>query len=310
MLELNNFYAPWFHATFLGSLLFGCILVNTLTLITGWRAVSRLEKAATTILLCAVSLVIDCSSDLLRSALHTIQSGFAITSARLRFSSSLGTFPNVVSWLDSVTLISGYLATTVIQMWSISLVWKLTGVGLSPRTRVETGGIVLTSLLALLNLAAGIAHTCLAHHAPLVKLGETQILCALQASASLACDVFAGGGLCYVLRKSERKVFGRNIKSLAHKFILQAIERGVLPAFSSCAALVLVLTVPGSVWFVLALGPNSQFHTLGYLATISTRQQARRDREDAAMSSETNSVRFGDEAKTRSNQHERETVLD
>ncbi|KAJ6501145.1 hypothetical protein C8R47DRAFT_258705 [Mycena vitilis] len=269
-------FRPWFHTSFFASLLYGFIVVLTFRLVAGRRAASGLETATTAILF----------------ALHTIQSGFAIASTQLRFSSSFGTFPNVVSWMDSVTLISGYLATVVVQTWSISLIWKLTCVGLSPRSRVETGGIVMTSLLVLLGLAAGIAHTCLAHHAPLVKLGETQIFCILQASASLACDGLVTGGLSYVLRKSERDVFGRNIKSLAHKFVLQAIGRGVLPAFSSCAALVLVLTMPGSVWSVLALGPNSQFHTIGYLATLNMRQQARRDREDAAMSAEIGSVRF------------------
>ncbi|KAF8170528.1 hypothetical protein K438DRAFT_1613919 [Mycena galopus ATCC 62051] len=104
-------------------------------------------------------------------------------------------------------------------------------------------------------------------------LYQTKRITTLQAAGALVCDVSITACLCYTLR--SRKSTMESTNSLLNMLIINAVNRGMLTAFTAALNIILFLAIPNSSWFTLALSPSGKLYMNSMLATLNTREYIR-----------------------------------
>jgi len=186
----------------------------------------------------------------------------------------------VITWYDSAQLIAGYLSAFIVQMYFAYCIYAL-----SPKYKIMP---VFIAALALLQIGAGIAQTVTTTQLGLFTLlDETKRITTLQAASALVCDLSITACLCYTLNSKRSTIKSTN--SLLNTLMINAVNRGVLTAFSAALNIILFLSIPHTFWFFLGLILSGKLYMNSLLATLNTRQHIRNN----AMGSSFNSIPIG-----------------
>ncbi|KAF7326816.1 hypothetical protein MSAN_02497100 [Mycena sanguinolenta] len=253
---LDSTYGVWLVSLFLETILYGMGLLQTYIYFSGPSAdVASVKRMVLLVLV-----------------LETIQIVFFFRSSYFRFVEQFGQIQTDLIWADSLQLLAAYLSAFTVQLYFASRIYSLTKT--HGKFSLAAFGLYTILLLSVVQIVAGVVQTVWSYElGSYLKLGETKAITTLQSAASFACDVLITVYLYLFLKSHKGNV--KKTNSMINMLILDAVNRGILTALSSCLNMVLFLAKPDTFWFFLGLAPSSKLFMNSMLSTLNTRQQIR-----------------------------------
>ncbi|KAJ7263245.1 hypothetical protein B0H12DRAFT_1103888 [Mycena haematopus] len=221
---------------------------------------------------------------------ETTQIVFFFRSTHYRFVQRFGIVEEDLIWSDSLQLLANYLTAFTVQLYFASRIYRLTREAMSMiESRASAWGVYVIVLLAVVQMAAGLAQTIWSYHLrSYSKLDQTKAITTLQTAASLACDLAITGFLCVFLHQNKPGL--PRTEKLMNTLMLNSVNRGMLTALSSAGTMILFLVRPDTFWFFLTLAPNSKLYINSMLATLNMRHYFRRK----VLRDDWNTINIGD----------------
>ncbi|KAJ7231591.1 hypothetical protein B0H12DRAFT_1077127 [Mycena haematopus] len=174
---------------------------------------------------------------------------FGIVEEDLIWSDSVGGHLFRLQWV-LISLSFNYLRTTLLPSRSnytsdryfASRIYRLTREAMSMiESRASAWGVYVIVLLAVVQMAAGLAQTIWSYHLrSYSKLDQTKAraITTLQTAASLACDLAITGFLCVFLHQNKPGL--PRTEKLMNTLMLNSVNCGMLTALSSAGTMILV----------------------------------------------------------------------
>ncbi|KAJ7305589.1 hypothetical protein DFH08DRAFT_518233 [Mycena albidolilacea] len=186
----------------------------------------------------------------------------------------------VITWHESVQLLAGYLSVFIVQMYFAYCIYALLhNMRANPKYKIMP---IFITALALLQIGAGIAQTAVSTElGSFTLLYQTKGIATLQAASALVCDVSITGCFCYTLNSKKSTIKSTN--SLLNMLMINAVNRGMLTAFTAALHIILFLSFPNSFWFSLALVPSGKLYMNSMLATLNTREHIRQSTQENSV---------------------------
>ncbi|KAJ7175052.1 hypothetical protein C8R43DRAFT_1119077 [Mycena crocata] len=104
------------------------------------------------------------------------------------------------------------------------------------------------------------------------ELPKTSAASNTQAALALSCDILITVGLCWRLNTNRTGIQSTN--KLLNFLIMTAVNRGVVTMVAALLNMILFLTQPGTLYFMLMLLISGKLYMNSMLAMLNTRQHA------------------------------------
>ncbi|KAF9043351.1 hypothetical protein BJ165DRAFT_1484441 [Panaeolus papilionaceus] len=249
---LGSSYGVWLVSLFLETILYGCGLLQA------WLYFHWYQKDHRGIRAMVLLLVL----------LETLQIAFIFTSTYLCLITHFGDFAYLmkINWADSAQLPLTYLSAFVVQIYFSSCIYKLN------RNAKLLPALIVA--LAVTQLGAGIAQdVVITRLGTFEQLQETAPTYALQSAATLACDLLITGSLLLRLNSSRSGLKATN--SMLDRLMINAVNRGGLTALAAALNLILYVSRPNTLWFLIGLFLSSKLYMNSCLASLNSRNHIR-----------------------------------
>ncbi|KAK0460542.1 uncharacterized protein EV420DRAFT_1532767 [Desarmillaria tabescens] len=168
----------------------------------------------------------------------------------------------------SIEIMSFYIVSFIAQSFYISQIWKI-----SHRNIWITSPIVV---LALINIGAGTAQTVTtAQRGTASGIDDeiNKIITIIETGAAALCDILVTIALCVLLRINRTGI--KSTDSALDSLIILAINRGTVTSLASVVDLILYLTRPKSMFFMLVFNPSTQLYLLSVVGSLNYREGMR-----------------------------------
>ncbi|KAJ7819561.1 hypothetical protein B0H14DRAFT_2600577 [Mycena olivaceomarginata] len=265
---LDSTMGVWLVSLFLGTILYGMGLIQTY-LYFHWYTKDHWGVKAVVICLLSVAYLPSYFLEL-QNDNHGLESAKHCKS--LFFSARLTGFL-------LITLATSMHLLLLLGERHISVFRSTSGNPLSTQARIGILPIAFTlTALALLQIAQTVVSTDLGSF---TLLYQTKGVATLQAASALVCDVSITACFCYTLNSKKSTIKSTN--SLLNMLMINAVNRGMLTAFTAALHIILFLSFPNSFWFSLALVPSGKLYMNSMLATLNTREHIRQSIQENSV---------------------------
>ncbi|KAF8161690.1 hypothetical protein B0H34DRAFT_858027 [Crassisporium funariophilum] len=276
---LDSTFGVWLVSSFLQTILYGCGLLQT-WLYFHWYSNDRWGIKAMVILL---------------AIFETLQVTFFFASTYDNLITNFGNVTHlfVIDWVDTAQLIAGFISALIVQLYFVHCIYVL-----SEKQKLAP---VLITILALIAFGAGLVQAI--HGIQLgsfMRLDGIKAASVVQSVGTLTCDVVITMSLLRTLHSHKTETQSTN--NILDTLMIHAINRGILTAIFAALALILFLTMPGTLWFVLAVELSSKLYMNSALATLNSRRRTKNatDNYVASNGESWHSIRFQDLSASRS----------
>ncbi|KJA17366.1 hypothetical protein HYPSUDRAFT_206301 [Hypholoma sublateritium FD-334 SS-4] len=246
---LDATFGVWLVSIWLQTLLQGCGLLQAFLYFHWYPKDSWRIKAMVIILIC----------------IETFQIVLFFSITYFYLIDEFGNFTNldVIYWQDSAQLFVTYLSAFIVQLYFGYCIYVL------DKKHLVLPIIIL--VLALTQIAAGLAQTVLTHRVHLFSdLESTKPVTTLEAASALCCDLTITFSLLYRLKKHKGGV--KTTDSVLNTLMVNAVNRGMLTAICAAINMILFIAKPNTFYFFIGLLLSGKLYMNSALATLNSRK--------------------------------------